>query len=376
MKMTKNAALLKCDSYDRDLVYKTLKNLVELIPPPDVTGKTILLKPNILQPKSADLMICTHPVVVGQAVKIFLELGAKKIIVGESPATASSLSAAKASGIYNAVIENGGEWHSFDKSVSVSCNESKLVKSFNFAEPFLEADMVVTISKLKTHQLLAYTGAMKNLFGLLVGLQKAETHFRFPNPDDFSAFLTDVNVAAKPIYGIMDAIVAMEGNGPASGNPHKVGVLGASDNVLALDWAFSSLIGYNPIDIPNLKDALSRGIWGDKAEDFGTVGDDFDSLKPKNFKTVKHPRGTALLKPSYPKFVHKLAQLIFSKYPTFNAKKCIRCGKCTEICPAHVLTIADVQPKPTPHLDKTKCIHCYCCHEICPVDAIKLRNKL
>ena len=273
--MTKNSALLRCNDYEENRVYETIKRLMELIPPPDVTGKVLLLKPNILQPKSAEYAICTHPSVVKAVARIFFERGAKRILVGESPATANSLSAAKASGIYDAVLEVGAEWVSFDKAVPVTCSETKLVNSFNFAEAYTQADMVVTLAKLKTHQLLAYTGAMKNLFGLMVGLQKAETHFRFPNPSDFSAFLTDINVAVKPIYGIMDAVVAMEGHGPANGHPVHVGVLGASDNVLALDWAFSSLVGYNPETIPNLKEALTRGIWGSTPEEFKTVGDDF-----------------------------------------------------------------------------------------------------
>lgn len=377
--MTKETALLRCSTYDDELVYNTIAKLFELVPPPDVRGKTLLLKPNILQPKSADYMICTHPVVVGAVVKHFVERGAKTVLVGESPATSSSLGAAKASGIYEAVQKAGGTWVNFDKAREFTCGDCALVKSFNFAEPFFDADMIITLPKLKTHQLLSYTGAMKNLFGLMIGLQKAETHFRFPNPKDFAAFLTDINVASKPVYAIMDGIVAMEGHGPASGNPHAVGVLGASCNVLALDWVCSSLIGYNPHTILNLEDALARGIWGSNPQEFVTLGDDFESLKPKDFKLVKNPRSTAFLKPELPKWIHRLSFFIFSKYPTFSNKKCIRCGQCAKICPPHALCLdlsTDGTKNKTPRLNKDACIHCYCCHEVCPVDAIKLRHLL
>ena len=374
--MTKTSALLRCNDYEENRVYETIRKLMELVPPPDVTGKVLLLKPNILQPKSAEYAICTHPSVVKATARIFFERGAKRIIVGESPATAGSLAAAKASGIYDAVIAAGAEWVSFDKAVPVTCSETKLVNSFNFAEPYTQADMVVSLSKLKTHQLLAYTGAMKNLFGLMVGLQKAETHFRFPNPNDFASFLTDINVAVKPIYGIMDAVVAMEGHGPANGHPLHVGVLGASDNVLSLDWAFSSLIGYYPESIPNLKEALTRGIWGSNPEEFKTIGDDFNSLKPANFKIVRNPYGSAILKPNMPKFLHWIAKALFTKVPTFKKNVCIRCGRCEEICPAHTIKLDKTPDNPVPHIDKKKCIHCYCCHEICPVNAITLKHTI
>ncbi|MBO5400788.1 MAG: DUF362 domain-containing protein, partial [Spirochaetaceae bacterium] len=208
--MTTTVSLEKCSEYQFDSVYAALKNLVKNVPPPDVSGKTVLLKPNILSPKKPEFAICTHPVVVGAAVKLFLELGAKKVLVGESPATANPTSAAKATGMYSQIIDKGGEWVEFSDQVNVDCPNGKLVKSFEFASPFADADIVVSLSKLKTHQFMSYTGAMKNLFGLIVGLKKAKTHYRFSNKQDFAAYLTDLNLAANPQYAIMDAIVGME----------------------------------------------------------------------------------------------------------------------------------------------------------------------
>ena len=141
----------------------------------------------------------------------------------------------------------------------VQCPEGHSVKQFNFATALSKADVLVSIAKLKSHQLMAYTGAMKNLFGLVVGLEKAQTHYRFPNKQDFASYLTDLNIAAKPQYAIMDAIVGMEGpGGPGSGDPIKLGFLAASDNILALDWKCASLVGYNPHSIANLEDSLKR----------------------------------------------------------------------------------------------------------------------
>ena len=234
--MTKNVAIQKCDEYDFNLVYKALCEATRLVPPPNVQGKTVLIKPNILSPKKPENAVCTHPVVVGAAVKLFVELGASRVIVGESPATANPTAAAKATGMYKQIIENGGEWVEFGGGTQVPCEQGKIVKTLEFADAFSQADIVVSVAKLKTHQLMSYTGAMKNLFGFIVGLKKAQTHYRFPNKADFASFLTDLNLAAKPQYAIMDAIVCMEGQGgPGNGNPVKVGFLAASDNILALE---------------------------------------------------------------------------------------------------------------------------------------------
>ena len=294
-KMSTNVAVQKCDEYEFESVYNSIKKLFSLVPPPDVTGKTVLLKPNILYPKKVEDAVCTHPVVVGACVKAFVELGAKEVLVGESPAMANSTSSAKSTGIYDMVVQNGGTWVDFNGSLSVPCPEGKLVKQFSFATAFEKADMVVSLSKLKTHQFMSYTGAMKNLFGLMVGLDKAQSHYRFPKKEDFGAFLTDLNLCAKPCYAVMDAIVGMEGpGGPGSGDPVKLGFLASSDNILALDWFCSEIVGYNPYEVVNLKDALERNIWLENPEQIKVLGESLDEIRERtrNFKIVKEPSQT------------------------------------------------------------------------------------
>lgn len=370
--MTKTVAIQKCDEYDFNKVYSAVKKMLELVPPPDVKNKTVLLKPNILYPKNPDLAICTHPVVVGASVKAFVEMGAKKVLAGESPAIANSTSAAKATGMMDQVVQNGGEWIDFHGHVTVSCEEGKIVKAFEFAEASSEADILVSISKLKSHQLMSYTGAMKNLFGLMVGLDKAQCHYRFPDKEDFGAFLTDLNIASKPQYAIMDAIVGMEGpGGPGGGDPIKLGFLAASDNILALDWECASLVGYNPHNIVNLEDALNRKVWLNSEDEILTAGVSPDEVRCKSFKIVKEPSPT--LSKMMPAWLDFVAKKFFIKTPRFNSSKCIKCGRCKQICPAHIIEMNGKNNTATLST-KNKCLHCFCCHEICPEKAIKLKR--
>lgn len=135
---------------------------------------------------------------------------------------------------------------------------------------------------------MAYTGAMKNLFGLVIGLEKSQVHYRFPNKSDFASYITDLNIAANPQYAIMDAIVGMEGpGGPGGGDPIHLGFIAASDNILALDWKCSSLVGYNPHEITNLEDALKRGIWLKSEKDIQVVGEKEEDCRSRTFKIVK-----------------------------------------------------------------------------------------
>ncbi|MBP5520338.1 MAG: DUF362 domain-containing protein [Treponema sp.] len=370
--MTTTVALQKCGAYDFQKVLESIKNLFALVPPPDVRGKTVLLKPNILYPKSPDLAVCTHPVVVGAVVRAFVELGAARVIAGESPAIANSTLAAKSTGMYDQVIKNGGEWADFKEHTVIECPQGKKAKKFNFAKQFLQADIVVSVAKLKSHQLMAYTGAMKNLFGLMIGLEKAETHYRFSKKSDFGAFLTDLNIAAKPQYAIMDAIVGMEGpGGPGGGDPIKLGFLAASDNILALDWKCAELVGYNPHLIVNLQDALERGLWVKNEKEITTSGAAEEDCRCTTFKIVKEP--TETLQKMMPAWLNFFATRILTKTPHFSAKKCKKCGRCQQICPAHIIKMTG--PSKTAQLsERQKCLHCFCCHEICPADAIKLKR--
>ena len=370
--MTKNVALQKCDDYNFDQVYNCIRKMMELVPPPDVKDKVVLLKPNILYPKKPELAVGTHPVVVGAAVKAFVERGAALVMVGESPAIANSTTSAKLTGMYDQVVYNGGMWADFHKSDVVACPQGVVAKQFDFATQFAQADIVVSLSKLKSHQLMSYTGAMKNLFGLVVGLGKAQKHYQFPKKEDFGNYIVDLNLAAKADYAIMDAIVGMDGpGGPGSGDPIKLGFLAASDNILALDWKCASLVGYDPFRVVYLRQALERGIWLKTPGEIQTMGASELECSSTTFKIVKEPSPT--LSKMLPKWIDYLAKKVFVKTPHFSSHKCRACARCEQICPAHLINM-EGRNGTAQLLDKSKCLHCFCCHEICSFKAIKLRR--
>jgi uncharacterized protein (DUF362 family)/Pyruvate/2-oxoacid:ferredoxin oxidoreductase delta subunit len=313
-------------------------------------------------------------------------------MVGDSSIFFDSKLAAKVAGIYEAAIEAGAEWVDFEEMVEVPCVDGKIVKSVFVTKVVNQIDIIVTLPKLKTHKFMAYTGAMKNMFGLLVGNNKSQTHYRFPDKKDFAAYLTDLNIAIKPQYGLMDGILAMSGDdGPTNGVPTPVGILAASGNVLALDWMCASLIGYDPHQIENLDDALSRQVWLNSSEEIELKGDDFSKLKPVEFNVAKHVRQSSIFEEQkttrikwilqqcakviklYIPALYKIIRQLIGIYPHFIKMKCIFCKNCVKICPAKALAISR---KKRILLSRSKCIRCFCCHEICPNNAIVMKRGI
>jgi ferredoxin len=220
-----------------------------------------------------------------------------------------------------------------------------------------------------------YTGAIKNLFGLIPGIQKSAFHLRFPGRPDFAAMLADLALATRPDFALMDAIVAMEGPGPNSGKPKRLDLLLASRDSLALDWTAAELIGYEAGRIPYLAELLAREgspFIADPAE-IERTGVPFADARPERFEILPIVHDPDFFRRRVPAFAHRLLKDFLVARPSFDHRACIRCGGCVRICPAGALEIrAAAGGGKRVEIDYDTCIRCYCCHEICPEDAIDL----
>ena len=115
--------------------------------------------------------------------------------------------------------------------------------------PILNADVIISLPKLKTHAMTSYTGAVKNLFGVVPGTHKAELHFRLNERAAFCSMLVDLCEFVKPTLSIMDGVWGMEGNGPTAGRNRYIGLVMASANPFALDLTASRIIRYEPCEV-------------------------------------------------------------------------------------------------------------------------------
>ncbi len=347
--------------YNVEDILKAVSEIYEAAGGPDPKGKKVLLKPNILADIPPERAVTTHPAVFRACAMYFQQRGAI-VLAGDSPAIHNQSFTGKVCGIRPVCDELGIEWLDFTKD-PINRNGFKLTGILD------EVDYVISLPKCKTHELAYFTGATKNLFGLIPGFSKAMLHAKYPNRNDFSAMVIDLLEAVKPTFAIMDAIIGMEGAGPQNGQPHHIGLILGSCNFIALDITTSQIIGYNPLKIPMFASALERGVQLKNIEDIVIEGGELKDFRAKHFKRIAIERGYNLI---YMGIRSEEIRRRFDKRPIFDHDRCILCQRCVQICKADALAVKDGKID----IIDTNCIRCYCCHEVCPVDAITIKRKV
>lgn len=375
--MTSTVAVIKCDSYDMEKVRPAVSRGIELlggISRFTKTGETIVLKPNLLAGDKPEKCTTTHPAVFRAVGEVFKEGGAK-VMYGDSPGKGNPERIAAQAGIKDVADELEIPIADFRTPVQVSYPDALLAKQLKLAAGVLDADGLVSLPKMKTHGFTRITGAVKNQFGCLPGLQKAEFHVKMPDIFEFSRVLTDINNYIKPRLYIMDGIVAMEGNGPRSGEPVSMNVLLFSIDPVALDAVFCRLIDMKPEYVPTAKIGKEGGLGTYLSDEIQLVGDDIQSLINKNFQAVRRPADRLAASKSFPPFLKN----IISPRPVIHAERCIKCGSCVLMCPVNPRALdwpETSDKKDIPVYNYKRCIRCYCCQEICPEKAITIKTPL
>ncbi len=328
----------------------------------------VLIKPNLLSPRNPDTATTTHPELVFAVVKWLHAHGIRNITIADSPGGLYTPQALKV--VYNACGYNGiGAFAALNYDVSwktINCEESFKNKSFNIITPILEADYIINMPKLKTHGMMMMSGAVKNMFGAIPGLQKPEMHYRWPEVSDFAHMLVELTLLLKPNVALVDATYSMEGNGPNSGDKKYTGLTFASRDPFTLDKVMADFMSLTNVEMINEYERM--GLI--QTPEF--VGDTLPDAM-----SFKLPDSRPLDFTGYvPGFLRGPAKKFLTKalhpVPKVNRRKCIGCGKCAESCPPHIIHIKNRKAKFT----SKGCISCFCCQEMCPVHAISVKRMI
>jgi len=331
-------------------------------------SKTILLKPNLLGPYEPDQGITTHPVVLEAMIEMLLQRN-KQVWLGDSPGGSNPVEKVwEKTGIKQLKAKYNIELLNFSNG-KVRLNEVNGLK-ISISNYLWEADAIINIAKFKTHSLMYYTGAVKNLYGFVPGLKKSDYHKQCPRPDEFSKVLESVykTCRSKITWNIIDGIIGMEGDGPSAGDARDFGIMFASNNAAALDSVALRMMGFNIEQVNYINKSLQLDeIKISEIE----VEPEWKEFRFSNVKTKKISNFIKILANS-PKFIKTIFRSLYKYHPAFN-DRCRLCGVCVQTCPVQALVIRKGQDRP--ELDEEKCIKCLCCHEVCPYHAVYIKKS-
>ncbi|MEW9123526.1 MAG: DUF362 domain-containing protein [Thermotaleaceae bacterium] len=368
-------ALISCEAYDIEQVRSSIQEAFKYLGGIDTyiqPGDKVFLKANLLMKKKPEEATTTHPIFIQALAEILIHHGAA-VTIGDSPGgpfTNRHLEGIyKTCGVEEAAEKSGASLNYDLTHQEVKSNQSKLVKNITIMHAIEKADKVISVCKLKTHGMALYTGAVKNMFGIIPGLLKAEYHFKMPDIRDFSDLLVDICQYANPVLSFMDGIVGMEGDGPSAGEPRQVGAVLASASPYHLDVVAATIMGIDPSKVPTIARTIERGFCTGKLEDIEILGSRIDKFIQKDYK-IPSIRSVGFLKGKLPQFIEKPINELLQPKPRFIHELCIGCRDCEESCPPKIIKMVNQRPV----ADLEHCIRCFCCQELCPKKAVQIHR--
>jgi uncharacterized protein (DUF362 family) len=250
-----DVAILPATSYDVDLADMVGRGLRLLNV--DVRGKRVLLKPNLVEFERGRV-INTHPSLVAGAAEALRRAGAGRVVVAEGPGHRRDIEyLVTGTGLFDALRDVGVAFvdlnHDDVRRVPL---KTRFMSLPDLALPVavLDADLIVSMPKLKTHHWTGMTASLKNLFGVVPGAvygwPKNLLHFR-----GIENSILDLASTIRPRLAIVDAIVGMEGDGPIMGHAKPVGAVVMGDDLVSVDATCARLMGLKPALLGYLRQA-------------------------------------------------------------------------------------------------------------------------
>ena len=337
-------------------------------------GMKIAIKANLVAAAKPETATTTHPALLKALCDALTRCGAT-VVIGDSPG--NLYNSAVLNHVYAVAgllpLEREGVSLNRDFSEKQAFNADAVqAKSFTYTRYLDDADAIINFCKLKSHGMMGLSAAAKNLFGTIPGTMKPEYHYRFPNPNDFADMIVDLDEYFKPVLHLCDAVVAMEGNGPTMGTPHALGCLIASKDPHCLDLLAAKLIGYDPYEIPTIAAARRRDLNPERFEDLNIVGD-WRRFVPESFERIENRNSLLFVEgKGLGKLVQKGMRACLESRPQVNAKQCVGCRRCENVCPAHTITMKNGKAV----INRKHCIKCFCCQEFCPKGAMRVHRTL
>jgi uncharacterized protein (DUF362 family) len=253
--------IAKNQRYDGSLV-RTIRDglLATGLDPVALAGRSVLLKPNLVEPTRECPHMTTHPAMILAAAEVFRTWDAI-VTVGEGPGHVRDTDFALVeSGVAEALALEKlpfADLNYEEVAFVKNAGRASLLKGFYFPRQVVEADLVVSLPKMKTHHWVGVTAGMKNMYGTIPGIK-----YGWPknvlHHNGIPQTVFDINASVPKTIAIVDAIECMEGDGPIMGSPKHMGLVVVGTTMTAVDATVCRLMRINPEQISYLQLAADK----------------------------------------------------------------------------------------------------------------------
>lgn len=275
-------ALVACPDYEAGTLAAAIREGWRSSRPPDVRGKRVVLKPNMVD-VSPERPIHTDPRLIEALVLHLGDQGAREIVLAEGTShNRDSEDLFRRAG-YEALARRRGirlvDLNYDDLVIVPSVNpRATLLKKMSLPRIIREAEVIISLPKMKTHKLAGITLGLKNMFGILPGMvygwPKNTLHW-----NGIPLSICEINGTVKTHYTVVDGVVGMEGHGPVMGRAKKAGVLVMGDNALAVDATAARVMGVDPERVEYLALAHRIKLGSLRRQDIAVSGGRIESVR-------------------------------------------------------------------------------------------------
>ena len=361
-------SVVRCSDYGQHRVREALRQALKplggmaaFVSP----GNRVLLKPNLLSAKPPEKAVTTHPEIFRAVAREVTEAGGK-VSIGDSPGYGSLASVLRRTGIGPVAEDLGIEVVPFATPAMTSVPEGGIYRSLELAGEVKGFDAVINLPKLKTHGQMTLTLAVKNLFGAVVGAAKPGWHLRAGDEKAMADLLLDICLTVAPALNVLDGVLAMEGNGPGSGDPRPLELLAVSPSAVAMDQVVGRLLRVPVNRHPVVFRARERGIAGAEPHQASLTGLTEEEAAVTDLVL---PRSLHRIDFSLPGPLAGPLRRSMTSFPALDPVRCTSCGICVEVCPTDAITL--YTGSGGGEVDRDRCISCFCCQEMCPEGAME-----
>lgn len=290
--------LVACPDYAPDSLAAAIRAGWGSSPPPDVRGKRVIIKPNMVD-VSSERPIHTDPRLIEALILHLQDEGAREVLLAEGTSHNRDAEDLFRRAGYEALAKRRAV-----RLVDLNYDDFRMVKNINpratllkeiaVPETIAAADVVISVPKLKTHKLAGITLSLKNMFGALPGMiygwPKNTLHW-----NGIPQSICEINGTIPAHYAVVDGVVGMEGHGPIMGTARKVGVLIMGANGLAVDATAARVMGVEPARVDYLALAHRARLGSIRPGDIEVKGEAIERVRADfaldaEFKHLRAPK--------------------------------------------------------------------------------------